>query len=231
VRQALTDWQAAIDSARRLPEVDPAKVAAWAFSASAGHVFPVAARDPHLAAAIAQTPLVDAPAAMPRLARYSTPKAQMRLMGRALLDTLGAASGRDPLLVPLTGPPGSVAMLSAPDALLGPEALSAERYPHWQQKVAARSVLRLGSYRPGRFASRIRCPLLVIVCDDDRSAPPELAARAARRAPRGELLRLPGGHYAPFMAAHEDAVSAQLAFLNRHLLGEDNGTVTADNAG
>ena len=79
-------------------------------------MFPIAARNPRLAAVIAQTPLVDAPGAMPRVLPCSTPRAQLRL--------------------------------------------------------AARSVLRLGFYRPGRYASRIGCPLLVVVCDDDHSTPP-----------------------------------------------------------
>jgi pimeloyl-ACP methyl ester carboxylesterase len=220
VRQALGDWQAALEFARTLSEVDPGKVAVWGFSASGGHIFPVAASNPDLAAAIAQTPLVDAPRAMPSLARYTTPGAQLRLMGRGILDTVGGMVGREPRLVPLTGPRGSVAMLSAPDALIGAQALNADRYPNWEQTVAARSVLRVASYRPGRFASRVQCPLLVLVCDDDQSAPPDLAARAADRAPKGELARLAGGHYAPFMEAHEDAVGVQLSFLERHLLGD-----------
>jgi hypothetical protein len=43
--------------------------------------------------------------------------------------------------------------------------------------------------------------------------------RAARRAPRGELVQIPGGHYAPFLDGHEQAVEAELAFLRRHVLG------------
>src|SRR5262245_31956824 len=48
------DWQAAIAFARTLPGVDPARIAIWGFSLSGGHVFPIAARHPDLAAAIAQ---------------------------------------------------------------------------------------------------------------------------------------------------------------------------------
>jgi hypothetical protein len=48
-------------------------------------------------------------------------------------------------------------------------------------------------------------------------APPLLAPRSARaqRAPRGELVCLPGGHYEPFMAGHARAAEAELAFLRR----------------
>src|SRR5262252_3108574 len=59
VRDQLADWEAAIGFAATLPEVDPARLAAWGFSAAGGHVFRLAARDQRLAAAIAQTPNAD----------------------------------------------------------------------------------------------------------------------------------------------------------------------------
>jgi uncharacterized protein len=69
-----------------------------------------------------------------------------------------------------------------------------------------------------RYAAAVRCPLLVLVCDDDQTSPPGAAIRAVGRAARGELARLPGGHYAPFLAEHERAVELELSFLRRHLL-------------
>jgi pimeloyl-ACP methyl ester carboxylesterase len=218
IRDSLDDWHAAIEFAKTLPSVDPARIAVWAFSASGGHIFPVAARHPELAAAIAQTPLVDVPAASPGVARYSKPWAQLRLIGTGLLDTAAGLLGRAPILVPLMGERGTVALLSTPDGLQGAEALQASKYPEWQQRVAARSILRLSSYRPGRHASRVECPLLVLVCEEDRSAPPGPAIRAAGRAPRGEVARIPGGHYDPFMDGHEQAAELELSFLKRHLL-------------
>ena len=76
IRDAQKDWHAAIAYARTLADVDPARIAIWGFSASGGHIFAVAAREPDLAAAIAQTPLVDAPAATPMIMRHYTPLAQ-----------------------------------------------------------------------------------------------------------------------------------------------------------
>ena len=75
-------------------------------------------------------------------------------------------------------------------------------------------------YRPGRDAARVRCPLLILVCDQDQSVLAGPAVRAADRAPRAELVRMPGGHYEPFLGGHERAVEAELSFLRRHLLGE-----------
>lgn len=205
---------------RRCRMVDPARVAAWGFSASGGHIFQVAARAPQLAAAIAQTPLADGPVASRRAMAYQTPWGMLRLTVRGLLDAAGGLVGREPLLMPLAGPPGTVAMLTTPDGNEGDRALNpGNRYPDWRQEVAARSALSLSFYRPGRQASKARCPLLVVVCDQDRSALPGPAVDAARQAPQAEVVRLPGGHYAPFMDAHEPAVEAELAFLRRHLLG------------
>jgi uncharacterized protein len=213
------DWRAAIEFARSLPEVEPSKVAIWGFSLSGGHIFPVAAGDPQLGAAIAQTPLADAPAVSGKAMKHQTLLASLRLAGRGVLDFVGGVFGREPRLVPLVAKRGTVAMLSTPDAQDGPRALDPDqRYADWQQEIAARSVLRIGFYRPGRYAPQIQSPLLVLACDDDQTAYPGPAARAAERAPRGELVRLPGGHYEPFMGGHDMAAEIQLDFLRRHLL-------------
>jgi fermentation-respiration switch protein FrsA (DUF1100 family) len=219
IREQLADWRAAVEFAASLPGVDPARLAIWGFSLAGGHVFRVAAGYPRLAAAITQTPNADGRAAARNAARYQKLPALLRLTGRGILDGLGGLVGRPPLLVPLAGEPGTVAVLTTPDALGGDAALNpGNRYPGWQQSVAARSVLPLAFYQPGRDASRVRCPLLVLVCDQDQSALADPAARAADRAPAGELVRLPGGHYEPFLGGHEQAVEAELSFLRRHLL-------------
>jgi uncharacterized protein len=218
VGDMLADWDAAIEFARALPGVDPQRLVIWGFSASGGHIFRVAARHPELAAAIAQTPNADGLAASRNQARHQKPVAMLRFTGIAILDAVGALAGRPPRLVPLAGQPGDVALLTTPDSGEADRAFGPDPYPDWQRKVAARSALRLGFYNPGRRASRVQCPLLVVVCDEDQSALAAPAIRAARRAPRAELVRLPGGHYAPFLDQHGHAAEAELAFLHRQLL-------------
>jgi uncharacterized protein len=219
IREQLADWRAAIGFAATRPGVDPTRLAVWGFSASGGHVLRVAARNPQLAAAIAQTPNADGPAAARNAARHQKPLALLRLAGRGILDALGGLVGRQPLLVPLDGEPGTVAVLTTPDAIGGGNVLDPDNnYRDWKRAAAARSALRIGFYRPGRAASRVRCPLLVLVCDQDQSALAGPAVDAANRAPRGELVRMPGGHYEPFLDGHEKAVEAELSFLRRHLL-------------
>src|SRR5215472_899008 len=134
IRGQLADWQAAIGYAASLPGVDPAKLAIWSFSASGGHVFHVAARNRQLAAAIAQTPNADGPAAARNAARFQKPLAMARFAALGVADAAGALAGRPPRLVPLSGEPGTVALLTTPDGRDGGPALDPEgRYPDWRQ--------------------------------------------------------------------------------------------------
>jgi pimeloyl-ACP methyl ester carboxylesterase len=220
IAEQLADWDAAIAFASTLPGVDPSKLALWAFSVSGGHVVRVAAAHPQLAAVVAQTPVTDGRAATVSAVRFTTPMALLRLTGRGVVDAIGSLLRRPPVLVPLSGPRGSVAVLSTPDVEDGDRALNPPGSSPWPQEVAARSALRIGSYRPGRAARRVACPLLVVVCDDDRAAPAAPAVRAAEAAPLGEVVRLPGRHYAPFLERHEEVVEAELSFLRRHLIGD-----------
>ncbi len=217
-RSQLADWAAALAFAPSLPGVDAGRLALWGFSATGGQVLDVAASEPGVSAVVAQTPGLGGPSAGVNAARYQSPLAMARLLGRGLVDEIGSRLGRPSRAVPLSGRRGEVAVLTTPDAVVTPSPLDQNgSYPEWRQVVAARSALRLAFASSGRHVSRVRCPLLVVVCDDDRSAPPAPALTAAGRAPRAEVLHLPGGHYAPFLAEHERAVEAEVAFLKRYL--------------
>ena len=195
-------------------------LAIWGFSLSGGQVFRVAARNPQLAAAIAQTPNADGPAAARNAARHQKPLAMLRLTGRGILDALGGLVGRPPRLVPLVGLPGTVALLTTPDGIDGDRALNpGNRYPDWQQAVAARSALATRA-STGPAATRPGCGARCWSSSATRIRPRSPGPPSARRSerPGRELVRLPGGHYEPFLDGHEQAVEAELSFLRRHLL-------------
>jgi fermentation-respiration switch protein FrsA (DUF1100 family) len=229
IRDQLADWEAALDRAASLPGVAAGKVAGWGFSLAAGHLLRLAARprDQHrLAAVIAQAPLTDGAVSSPRALRHETLGVRARFPLIALRDVARGLAGREPLVVPLAGPRGAVAMLTTPDATDSDRALNpGNAYPQWQQTIAARSVIPLGLYRPGRTASRISCPLLAVISTRDQSVLAAPALKAARRAPGAEILQVDGAHYAAFLDQHETAVAAELDFLGRHLpkggTGED----------
>ncbi|MBO2458167.1 alpha/beta hydrolase [Actinomadura violacea] len=218
VREYLQDWQNAVAFAATLPGVNPDRIAAWGFSLSGGHLFRVAARTPQLAAVVAQTPAVGGWTASRAATRHQKTLPLLRFFARGIADAAGWLLGRPPRMVPLAAPPGELAMLSTPDSLDGPRALDPDgRHTTWRQEIAARSALRFALYQPGRQASRIRCPVQVMVCEHDMTAHPPSAIRVAHRTPRAELVQIPGTHYAPFLNEHDRAVREQMSFLHRHL--------------
>jgi len=224
IGEQLTDWAAALDCAGSLPGVAPGKVAGWGFSLAAGHLLRLAARPRNqrrLAAVIAQAPLADGAVSSPRALSHETPAVRARFPLIALRDVARGLAGREPLVVPLSGPRGAVAMLTTPDAADSGRALNpGNAYPQWQQTIAARSVIPIGLYRPGRTAGRISCPLLAVISTGDQTVLAGPGLKAARLAQKGEVLAIDGAHYAAFLDQHETVVAAELEFLDRHLLGQ-----------
>lgn len=207
------DWAAAVAHARRLAGVDAERIILWGTSFSGGHAIATAARDPRIAAVVAQVPHVSGVAsALAVPVRHS-----LRLTALGLRDELGGRLGRPPRLVPALGEPGELAVLTSSDAPEGRRILHADHPDHaWEEDVAARIVLRVPFYSPGWAAGRVRCPLLIQATRDDEVTPARAATRAARRAPHGELRLYDGGHFAPYAGElFTQMVGDQVAFLRR----------------
>jgi fermentation-respiration switch protein FrsA (DUF1100 family) len=214
VRGQQEDFRAAIRCAARVPWVDAGRIALFGSSFSGGHVIDVAARDAQIAAVVSQAPFADGLVQL----RVAPPKVAARATLDALLDAGGALLGRPPRTIPAVGPPGSYAVMTAPEAEPGFAAITGAG-SRWRNAVGARVMLQVGLFRPVASAPKVGCPLLVCVCDRDETTPPAPAAQLAERAPRGEVVRYPIGHFDIYTgAAFERAVSDQVAFLRRVLL-------------
>jgi pimeloyl-ACP methyl ester carboxylesterase len=108
--------------------------------------------------------------------------------------------------------------MTTPDAAFGFAAMNPPD-SKWENRVAARIALHVGTYRPGRAAAKITSPVLFCICDNDSLTPADTAAKYAARAPHGEVKRYPVGHFEIYIdAPFERAVSDQTEFLVRHLL-------------
>ena len=213
IRRQHADFHSAIAYARGLDDVDPDRIALVGSSFSGGHVLAVGAADPRIAGIVSQCPFTDGLASLPKLGVANIAKAT----GAGLRDLLSAATGREPVYVPAVGPQGSFAMMTSRDAqpglaaITGPDSL-------WENRVAARIGLTVGSYRPGRAAAGLHCPVLFCVCDKDALAPAATTLRYASRAPHGEIKRYPIGHFDIYVGADwERAVTDQTEFLTRVL--------------
>lgn len=213
IRRQQVDYENAVRFACRQPWVDPERIALFGSSFSGGHVVDVASRDQRIAAVIAQAPFADG------LAQLRTAELGNALRGAAdaVLDLVAGVRGRPPVTFAAVGPPGSYAVMTAPEAQPGFAAITGEN-SKWQNAVGARIMLFVGAWRPVKSATSVQCPLLVCICDEDATTPPGPAARMAQNAPRGEVVHYPIGHFDIYTGdSFERAVSDQVAFLQRTL--------------
>jgi dienelactone hydrolase len=208
------DYGTVIGWATEHPSIDPRQVFAWGTSFAGMHIVELAASDSRLAGTIAQSPLVDglAGAAMVR------PSRSFRLMAIALQDRIGSDLGRTPRYLPISVAPGQLGVQDTEDALYGMELMRPREPSDWQNRLAARSLLSVSAHRPVRRAAAIRCPIMLIVAEQDTMAPVGPALRVADKAPRAELHRSRGGHYDVYEGGvdHDNVVRTEVEFLHRH---------------
>lgn len=216
VRAQQRDWRAAVAYARGLAGVDTSRVVLWGTSFGGGHALHLAAEDHDVAAVIAQVPHISGPAS----AFSQPPRLVARLIAAGLRDQGRALLGREPYRVAAAGYPGEVAMMTSPDAAPMAIRLAGDLYEELlpQNDVAARIALRVPFYSPGRLTPAITAPTLVQIAERDTVTPFEVALKAARRLPRGEVRTYDCQHFEPYLAPYFDTVVGdQLAFLAAHV--------------
>ncbi|AVV46676.1 alpha/beta hydrolase [Streptomyces sp. ID05-04B] len=211
----LDDWRSAVKWARNLPGIDASRVVGWGTSFAGGHVLTIGAEGDEFAAVIAQVPHTSGVAAL----RAAGLRASMRLLPKALHDSWRALRRGEPIYVNSVGVAGSVAVMTAPGADDGVERMYAEsgvRRDSRVETVAARVVLRVGLYSPGRRAARITCPTLIQVATDDNIAPARSAKKAAALIRSSTFRSYLGGHFSPYVSPlFESVIADQLTFLRK----------------
>jgi len=209
IRDQHADIHAAIDHVRGLDPIDSDKVILFGTSFGGGHAIAVGSARPDLAAVIAQCPVVDGLAA----AVKAPPLLALRWMLAGLTDQVRVLFGATPYYIKLAGEPGQLALMTAPGAEAGYQAMIDGPSP-WRNLIGARFILRIPFYRPIRLAKRIQPKLLILVTDKDEISPPSVMAKVARLAPRGEAIHFDAGHFDIYFGGlFDQATSATLAFL------------------
>ncbi|MDQ6729927.1 MAG: alpha/beta fold hydrolase [Actinomycetota bacterium] len=213
IRRQRQDYRAAIAHARSLDGVDPDRIALFGSSFSGGHVISVGATDPRIAAIVAQCPFTDGMASLPKLGARNIALAT----GAGLRDRARTLAGRSPYYMPAVGPPGTLAVMSTPDAQPGFAGITPPGST-WENRVAARVALTVGLDRPGRAAARLTAPILFCVCEHDAITPAAQTLKYAAMAPDAEIRRYPAGHFEIYVGEmFERAVADQTEFLTRTL--------------
>lgn len=214
VPRELADYGTVIGWTAAQATTDASRIFAWGTSFAGMYIVELAASDSRIAGAIAQSPLTDGLAAA---ALIPLPKS-IRLVGLALLDRVGSVFGRPPLYIPNSGAPGELAVGATEDALFGLKLMTPREPVDWHNRVAARSLLSVTAHRPVRRAAAIRCPILLVVPEQDTMAPIGPTLRVAKKAPDAELFRSRGGHYDIYEGGrdHDNVLNAEVEFLHRH---------------
>jgi pimeloyl-ACP methyl ester carboxylesterase len=210
------DYHAATAHARGLPGVDRERIVLWGSSYSGGHVVPVAAKDGRVAAVIAQGAAMDGLVALLEIGRYAGVGQLLRLTGHALWDMVGSLLGRAPHLIPVVGPPGSLAAITAEGAETGYRTIMG---PTFRNEMCARGSAFIPLNRPVTAAAKLRAPTFLVVATEDNICPPAAVRAVARKAGAGaEVLELESGHFDIYNGAlFERSSTAQVAFLEKVL--------------
>jgi uncharacterized protein len=213
----LEDYAAAVEYARSLKEIDPERIALWGTSLSGGHVISIAADDNRIACVSAQVPLLDGEEAAEENFKQSGFWQGLRIVGHAQRDLVRSWLGLSPHKIPLFGKPGTVALMADEGAWEAFNQLAPDDYIN---EACARIGIRMDKYRPITSIEKVRCPLLIQVCDTDITVPKAVLDKAtASLGSLAEVIHYPGGHFDIYMGnILEKAANDQVNFFRRHLL-------------
>ncbi len=219
-RRQHRDWIAAIEHARSIDAVDADSIGLWGSSYSGGHVISVAAEctagvagTRGVKAVVSQVPMLD----VLRAARLR-PGYVLRALGHIAIDYTAAMLGRGPHYIRTVAEPPSFAAMNQTGcdagyrAIIPPEAA-------WQNRCTARSLWTSLSFRPARQAARVRCPVMMVIAEQDQVIRARVTEAAARRIPDATVLRLPVDHFGIYQGELYEQISRQQAdFFVRHLI-------------
>ena len=207
------DVMAACDHLAVTAQVDPDRIGLWGTSLGGLHVVRVAAGRRDVAAAVVQCPIAHGPSAL----RSIGIGAALRMGPAKLRDVASLLVGRRRHYVPIVGPPGSHALVTAPGAEAGWNSTVPQGFT-FDNRIAAADAVAMVTASAVRAARSVAAPLLVCVCDRENLMDPRYAALVAQRAPRGEARHYDSDHFGVYHPPLVDRVLAdQTEFLRRHL--------------
>lgn len=212
----IEDWRNAITHATRLPGVDGGRVGVWGTSYAGGHVLVLGATDPRIGCIVSQVPTISGNAVTKR--RF-TPAGLADIVAQNDADRAARMAGQAPQMrVLVSDDPAERPVYAAPEAVAW--YLAAGQGTPFENRVTLRSLEYARGYEPGAHIAHIAPrPLLMIVADQDRITPTDLALDAFARAAEPKALeRVAGDHFAPYGLALDQAAGAACAWFKRWLM-------------
>lgn len=203
------DIEQALSHLKAQPQIDSASIVLWGTSFGGGHAVSVAARHPELLGVIAQVPMLDGMAAV-----TATPL--LRLLRFGLYAGIDLLRGSKPLYVPVVSPPGTFSSMDRDGAAEAMQRGLEAKGGTYDNRVAARSLLTMGPYRPFKALKHIKIPALIVGATRDSVAPFVEQKIHAIGNPCLQLETLDANHFDPyFEPAFSVNIGHQLKFLRR----------------
>jgi dienelactone hydrolase len=209
IQKQLEDWNAAVEYARHLPDIDPTKIILWGTSLSGGHVIKTAAANADVAAVIAQMPHLSGIASV----RLNSLSKMLALSIHGGYDLARKTAGLTPHYLPSSAEPDELAILNAPGESKG--YLKLVPNPNaFDRRIAARFAFHIGLYSPVRQLHKLAMPVLIQVGNYDITTPAKPALKYIGKYPNIKVKTYNTGHFQPYVEPmFSFVVGDQLAFL------------------
>ncbi|MCK4751017.1 MAG: acetylxylan esterase [Bacteroidales bacterium] len=213
-RKQIEDIHASADFLRSIDTIDPARIVIWGTSAGGPHGLYIAAEDHSIAGVIAQCAGLDHKKDDKIVTRREGFSFILKLVVHAQRDKGRSRFGLSPHTVPIVGKPGTFALLNAPGAHAGYSSLIPEGSP-FENRLCARVILIPPGVDPIKSSLKVRCPVLLCVCEKDELVAPDSYVRVAGNLQdKATVKKYPIGHFDIYKGEHFDkAFQDQVGFL------------------
>ena len=220
-KKQIEDWHAAIAYAKTIPNVDDKKVILWGTSFAGGLVLMAAAEDNTIAATISQCPMLDGRLTAIEFIKYSGIINAIKSGIHGFVDILSSLFGKTHY-VKIWGKPNEIAAMATQDAydfLIKVDKIYPERLNQpYYNKITARSLLSVGNCRPITKVKNVKCPALLLICENDSVAPVKSVKDAIKIMPNPVAVSYPIGHFDPYFDKDFDkSMEDQIKFLKKYI--------------
>ncbi|MCU5784600.1 putative hydrolase, alpha/beta fold family [Alcanivorax balearicus MACL04] len=207
VRQRMRDADAALAFLKSRRDIDPARIVVWGSSLGGGHAVELAADHPELAGVIAQVPMLDGRAAV-----QAVPA--IRLMRFALCSLADLVKPGRPVYIPVVSESGAFSSMDKDNANTALQLAERSVGRKYDNRVAARSLMTMGPYRPLKRLKDIQVPTLLLGATDDTVAP--FVGSAIRKVNNSYITveTVKANHFEPyFEPVFSEIIRKELEFL------------------
>ncbi|BCG25238.1 alpha/beta hydrolase [Pseudomonas tohonis] len=206
-RQRMRDADAALAFLKSHPRIDPTKIVVWGSSFGGGHAVELAADHPELAGVIAQVPMLDGMATVLGLPA-------LRLMKFAVYCLSDLIKPGRPIYIPVVSEPGAFSSMDRDDANTALQLAERSLRRKYDNRVAARSLITMGPYRPLKRLKEIQIPTLLLGATEDTVAPFVEPAISKVKNPYITVEKIKANHFQPYFEPFfSEVISRELEFL------------------